>query len=440
MMNTATVSGPIEGANPPAGSPLRDLVEVGYVCEEFFLEGNTKAYENIGDERPTADGRWEAEVFGEGAYRTRILVVRPSDPTRFNGTVLLNWQNVSAGAEITRPDEDEIYRGYAWVGVSAQEISLYGSPMGMGVRGVRPREALIDLDHERYGTLAHPGDAGSFDIFGQAARAVRPGRGVAPDPLGGLEVRRVVALGGSQSAMRLAAYVNGIHPLHQVIDGFILSVWEGRAPLLHEGPQPMGVRTALRDDLEVPIIVVNSEFEAEAGATEEQPDHDRLRVWEVTGTGHGTRRRQLPPGPSGWLSNPLSWDPVHQAAFREMQRWLVDAAAPTSQPRIETDQRGRLVRDEHGNALGGVRLPDLELPVGTFKGMSIKMGSAPLFGGFLPMDADVLGSLYPSSEAFVERWDAAVAAMLAARTLLTEDAPSQRERGRMVAASLPRTD
>ena len=434
-MNAATVSGPIEGENSPAGSPLRDLTEVGYVCEEFFLEGKAEAYENEGVDRPPADGRWVAEVFGEGPYKTRILVVRPRDPARFNGTLLLNWQNVSAGAEITRPDEDEIYRGYAWVGVSAQEISLHGAPMGMGVRGVRPRPALLELDPERYSTLSHPGDAGCFDIFGQAAHAVGPDRGRSPDPLGGLEVRRVVALGGSQSAMRLAAYVNGIHPLHQVIDGFILSVWEGRAPLLHEGLQPMGMRTALRDDLAQPVMVVNAEFEADGGATEDQPDHARFRVWEVTGTGHGTRRRQQPPGPSGWTTSPLSWDPVHQAAFRGMHRWLADEEPPPTLPRIETDERGRLVRDEHGNAVGGIRLPDLEVPVGTFKGMSIKTGLAPLFGGFHAMEPDELRALYPSTKGFLERWDAAVDALVVSQALLEEDAPAQRERGRSVAST-----
>ena len=435
-MNRARLRGPIEGANPPAGSPRRDLADDGYVCEEYFLEGSAMAYQHRGEESPSSDGRWEPEVFGEGPYRTRLLVVRPEDPSLFNGTVLLNWQNVSAGAEITRPDDDELYRGFAWVGVSAQEISLYGSPMGMGVRGVLPREALLDLDPERYGSLTHPGDAGSFDIFSQAAHAVGPQRSLQPDPLGGLSVERVVALGGSQSAMRLAAYLNGVHLLHQVIDGFVLTVWEGRAPRLPEGPLPLGLRTVLRDDLEVPIFVVNSEFEAEAGATAQQPDHERLRVWEVAGTPHGTRRKQEAAGTSGWQTNPLRWDPVHQAAIRLMHRWLDDGTEPPVQPRIESDARGRLVRDEFGNALGGVRLPDLEVPVGTFQGMSVKTSSGPLFGGFHPMDPEVLRTLYPDRERFLEPWDRAVRAMISAQTLLGDDAASQRARGRTIVESI----
>ncbi len=435
-MYAATLSGPIEGANPPAGSPRRDLAAVGYVCEEYFLEGTAEAYQHRGDEPPSSDGRWEPEVFGEGPYRTRLLVVRPGDPTAFNGTVLLNWQNVSAGAEITRPEDDEIYRGHAWVGVSAQEISLYGSPLGMGVRGVLPREALLDLDPERYGSLSHPGDAGSFDIFGQAAQAVGPTRSLEPDPLGGLEVERVVALGGSQSAMRLAAYLNGVHLLHQAIDGFVLTVWEGRAPRLPEGPMPLGLRTVLRDDLDVPIFVVNSEFEAEAGATSHQPDHEHLRVWEVAGTPHGTRRTQAAAAASGWQTNPLRWDLVHQAAIRLMDHWLARGVVPPAQPRIETDERGWLLRDEFGNARGGVRLPDLEVPIGTFQGMSVKTASGPLFGGFQAMDQDALRVLYPDRRRFLEPWEQAVDAMVTAQTLLVDDAALEQARGIAIADSL----
>ena len=74
----------------------------------------------------------EVEECGTAPYRTRLLVVRPVDPARFNHTVLLNWQNVSAGYEQRAPSDGELYQGYAWVGVSAQEIGLYGPPLGMG--------------------------------------------------------------------------------------------------------------------------------------------------------------------------------------------------------------------------------------------------------------------------------------------------------------------
>jgi len=135
-------------------------------------------------------------------------VVRPRDPAAFNGTVVLNWQNVSAGYEYgSLTAGDEALEGYAWVGVSAQEVGIYGFSRGRRSRSasgdVRP---LRDQDPERYGLLQHPGDLGSFEMFSQAARAVGPARRSDVDPMGGLEVQRVIAAGGSQSAMRLTEY------------------------------------------------------------------------------------------------------------------------------------------------------------------------------------------------------------------------------------------
>jgi hypothetical protein len=402
------------------------------------LEGITVAYRHRDDDRPDRGGRWVAEETGEAAYRTRILVLAPTEPARFNGTVVLHWQNVSAGFEIGRPEEDELYRGYAWVGVSAQEISLYGSPWGASIRGRSSApQGLIDTDPERYSTLSHPGDAGSFEIFGQAAGAIGPERVGEIDPLGGLDVRRVVATGGSQSAMRLAAYVNGIHAGHQLIDGFLLSAWEGRAPRLEQGPLGTNVSTAIRPDLGVPLLVVNSEFEAMTGAGADMADHDLLRMWEVAGTAHGTLRRAVPPAESGWRPNPLSWAPVHQAALRAMHTWLTTGVAAPAPPRILTTAGpdSKLARDEHGNVVGGVRLPDICVPVGTYRGTSFRTGFGALFGGYRPFSPDVIKALYPNRATFLARWDEAIDDLLAARLLLAPDAPALRARGRDVASS-----
>jgi hypothetical protein len=85
--------------------------------------------------------------------------------------------------------------------------------------------ALRGWDPNRYGTLRHPGDDFSFDIFSQAARVVAPGRDISGvDPMGGLPVVRSLASGGSQSAMRLHAYCNAIQPLEGLLDGFLLAL------------------------------------------------------------------------------------------------------------------------------------------------------------------------------------------------------------------------
>jgi hypothetical protein len=425
-----SVDGPIEGARPPWGTPHTDLAARGYVVEEYQLEGTAWSYELAPGTKPSVDGRWSAEESQEASYRTRILVVRPDRPERFNGTVVVNWQNVSAGFESGAPSGGEIYEGYAWVGVTAQEVGLYGFPMGMERLTVGGGRPLLDHDPERYGSLHHPGDQGAYDMFTQAGTAVGPGRSGETDPMGGLDVRRVVAAGGSQSAMRLATYHNAIHRRSGVFDGFLLAVWEGRAPRPEEGPVATGVRTALRDDQTTPLLVVNSEFEAPHLAAVRATDTDWIRIWEVAGTPHGVARGTDPRADGEWAINRLSYAPVYEAALRALHVWLVDDVIAPAQPRITFDDGSppAIRRDDFGNALGGIRLPELEAATMEYRGMSFGTGRPPLFGAARPFADDALRVLYPTRAAFVDRWRVAVDALVRSRAVRPEDAAEMKAR------------
>lgn len=416
------VLGPIEGSHPPWGVPRSDPAAFGYHVEEYQMRGVAACYERRTDD-PAA--RIEVEEVGTASYHTRLLVVRPSDPARFNHTVLLNWQNVSAGFEMPAPSDGELYEGYAWVGVSAQEIGLYGPPVGMGRGGRSNVQGLVDADPERYGMLRHPGDPGSFDIFADAARVVGPGRTMAIDPLAGFDVRHVIAVGGSQSAMRLVAYANALHHRHQVIDGYALTVWEGRAPDLMDGPiSSGGARTVIREDLGVPVVVVNSEFEALALYLAGAVDSKWVRYWEVAGTPHGVTRRTTLSGDRGWKPNTLRFTPVAESALRHVRRWVAEGRRAPSLPRVEVDEGRppRIRRDAHGNALGGIRLPELEAPVAEYRGMATGTGLPPLFGAARPFTDDRLRSMYPSRQSLEAQWQRAVGDLVASEAIRPQDA------------------
>ena len=433
------VLGPISGARPPWGDPGPAAVAAEYVVEEYQLEGTAVAYAAAAGTTLGANGHWTAVVAGEAPYRTRILVVRPRDPARFNGTVLLNWQNVSAGVESAAPRGGEAYRGYAWVGVSAQEVGLYGFPMGVGRfgQGIPRSLPLVDHDPTRYGELYHPGDQGSFDMFSQAAKSVGPHRRAPIDPMGGLDVRRVVATGGSQSAMRLVAYINAVHRLDDddAVHGFLLSVWEGRAPALEDGPVSFGgLRTTVRDDVDVPVLIVNSEFEATGVHAVGLADRGLIRLWEVAGAPHAVARSRgghQGSGRSGWVANSLSIGPVHEAAIRRVHQWVVDGIPPPPQPPIEivAGERGAVRRDPLGNALGGIRLPELEVPTAEHRGMALTAGRPALFGASRPFSDETLRSLYPTRADFAARWKQAVDRLTQTGAILPEDAATMVTRG-----------
>src|SRR5215211_7666839 len=159
-----TVSGPIPGE--PASLSAVDLGPRGYVEEEYFVEGTARAYEPAGP--LTEDGRWNVQTTTTAPYRTRVLVRRPKDPAKFNGVVEVEWLNVSGGLDAA-PDwglgNAELLRaGFAWVGVSAQAV---------GVNSLKNNPA-------RYGTLDHPGDAYSYDIYSQVGEALRSPHGHEP--------------------------------------------------------------------------------------------------------------------------------------------------------------------------------------------------------------------------------------------------------------------
>ena len=436
MPGAPEVVGPVVGSGSPWGAPRRDVSDFGYLVEEYFIEGMASAYQSPGSATPPRDGQWQAVEIGQAPYRTRILVIRPSNPARFNGTVLLHWQNVSAGAESGAVSTGEIYEGYAWVGVSAQEVGIFGFPLGMRRSSSSYGLALPLVDHDpaRYGSLEHPGDQGSFDIFAAAATAVGPRRTGPVDPLPGLDVRRVVATGASQSAMRLATYLNAVHGLAPVIDGFVLALWEGRGPRLEDGLAGLGVRTTIRDDLKTPVVVVNSEFEAlavhEAGAADSQ----MVRLWEVAGAPHAAAPNRSPAEPGTWGSNPLSIQPVFDAAVRQVHRWASGDAPAPGQPRIEIESGSppRIRRDRWGNAVGGVRLPEMAVPTAEYRGIAFGTGLPPLFGASRRFADDELRSLYPSRSHFEERWSMAVHEMVETGTLRPEDARGLLERAHAI--------
>ena len=273
------VTGPITGGarGRPFSSYFGDISALGYVEEEYFIEGQASAFKVLGD--LPQDGRFKVAKTGATPYRTRLLVRRPVDPAKFNGTVLVEWINVSAGYDIACADPRGVYEGFAWVSVSAQRVGVHGyeaafhPPLPTG-RG------LLQWDPPRYSGLSIPGDSMSYDIFTQGARAVGPHRTGEVDPMGGLKVRKLIAIGASQSGYRLVSYINGVQNTENVFDALMPLVFAGRsAPWVDASPNgPLSApQTRIRDDLSAKVFGLDSETEATAYVKVRQPDTDRFR-------------------------------------------------------------------------------------------------------------------------------------------------------------------
>ena len=302
---SADVSVELSGGNGvfmASSAPAAPVLEAAdYVEHEYVASGTATGYAAEG--ALTLDGRWTFQPSGTAPYTTRVLVRRPADASKFSGTVVVEWLNVSSGidsdAEWQTTHEEITRRGDIWVGVSAQLIGINGGAVAVSTPEAEAGGAgkgLRALDPARYGTLNHPGDGYAFDIYTQVARSVRDGGSF----LGGSTPDTVIAIGQSQSAFALTTYVNGVQPLTLEFDGFLLhSRGASGLPIAAPGEgagvgrRVFGPPAILRTDTTVPIVELQSEtdlFGVINSYGARQDDTDSLPA-----VGGGRHRARRPP-------------------------------------------------------------------------------------------------------------------------------------------------
>ncbi len=445
-----SIEGPITNPGTPfVAATTFDLAQVGYEEAEYFISGTARAYVNSAP--LGTDGRWSVTTGETAAYKTRILVYRPTNPKTFRGTVVVEWLNVSGGVDAA-PDwvqgHVELLReGVAWVGVSAQIVGVEGGPVLLGLMS----QPLKVVNPARYGSLHHPGDSFSYDIFSQAGQAIRTPSG--PNPLGTLKAKRVIAIGESQSASRMVNYVNAIHPVAHIYDGFLIHSRGSFGAALSEAPQPAIIppgSTAIRADVDVPVFTVETETDLTLLGyfRARQDDARHFRLWEVAGTAHydtyglgvGTTDVGTSPdiaavvimtdaaGGMIHCNTPVNSGPLHyvlNAALNKLIRWVRTGKAPKSAPRLDVSAGPPITiqRDQHGNALGGIRTPWVDVPIATFTGQ--QSGGSILcliFGTTTLFDAPTLAALYPTHKAFTSAYDKALKRAVKKGWILEPDA------------------
>jgi hypothetical protein len=433
----AAVSGPITAGSRgfPATPAVVDLDAAGYIEEEFFLEGTARAYEQAGEW--AIDGQWSVKEVSMAEYKTRMLVRRPVDPDQFSGVVIVEWFNVTSNVDID-PDfgflSTEILReGHAWVGVTAQAIaidSVGAGPFGPGAVG------LAIWDPVRYDSLSHPGDAYSYDIFSQAGAAIRADGGTGP--LQGLRPRWILATGQSQSAVRMLTYANAIHPDARVYDAFLIHSRPGVGAPLGDGFTNLVGK--VRSDLDSPVFQVITETELfELAGVEfsftavRQPDSATVHTWELAGMAHadadyltaltaqGNKQYEdfLDLSAVIPLVNSAPQNLAMNAALHYLVKWVVEGIPPASAPPITTSD-DEILRDANGNALGGLRLPHIEVPTAVLTGED----GIPFSGSTIPFDTPTLEALYPNPETYINSVRASAQSAVDAGYLLAVDAES----------------
>ncbi len=460
------------------GAPYVNLSEAGYAEREFTMSGGATIFKQSGSW--SSNGKWAVAASQAGVpYTTRLLVRYPTNPAKFNGTVVFEWLNDTTGG-----DQDPVWaqlynelinKGYAYVGVTAQ---------GPGMKD------LAAWDPERYGKLGDSNDGESYEIFTQAAEAVKADSATL---LGGLTPKELIGTGDSQSAFRVDTYVNAIQPLTHAFNGF-LAVGRGAtaAPigegLVASSPLPALIRT----DNTAPFIQLNTQGDIEEldAAAARQPDNNYLRTWEVPGASHidaheaayetETIAHEEPTveAPSCVFGTPIEGTgtpidghnqtdnmplyEVEDAAMAALQNWVTKGTQPAHSPQISTipvffGLYYLVNKNRYGVGEGGIRMPEAQVPTEDYSAINFANvseeslsplsilselenvfttletggitnealrddGLCLLSGYFTDFSQSQLKSLYPTTASYASKFEAAANAEVAAGFMTPEDA------------------
>jgi hypothetical protein len=369
-----------------------------YVEEEFFVSGTATLY-NYANDPPL--GPTDIVPIQTGVpYKTRIIVRRPVKTNKFNGSVVIEWWNTTAGfdtAPVWDPSAEYFGReGYIYVGVTNSNQALSFLTGGCSLLGVLPPTCGT-----RYATLSLPDDGLAYDMVSQIANLLRSD---SPDnPVAGYDVERIYHSGQSQQGGSMVTYASGFHLPglnDELNDGYFVQAnvfarpinagpacgAQGSPPFPDCTPRLQGSDVFVRTDLPVPVVNALTETDVAVlfGIPGRQPDTPTFRYYEMAGTAHLTVHKDIEVIPAGIVGpdplfledlclnplNTLADGPVfgsylYNAMWDNLDRQVRFGEVPPA-GRVLDVVAGVIQRDAYDNALGGVRLPEMDVPTGSY--------------------------------------------------------------------------
>jgi hypothetical protein len=437
----------------------------GYVQEEFEISGNARAYEWTGsgfDVRPISE---------PGAYATRVIVLRPRDPAKFSGNIDLELINSTRGfdrAHTLNYAADLIMRrGDVYVGLTSKSVSInalktfdstryaglhWSNPVAAQARCADPSffpRYLVGNTAQAKTPLSSRDDSEDgliWDIYAQLGAFLKSDR--RGQMLPGFSRPKVFSSGTSQSGMIERTFINTFHPVMRLKDGG--PIFDGY--LIEVGAASMNMNNCARDIslddkknllniVDVPVINILSEGDMFLGLHTRQPDdlgpRQGLVTYEIAGGFHGPGLLRFPVDPNAvrgdflvapkvaedgkpFIASDFPRGYFSRAALVNLQRWAGNGDLPPVGAPIHIVD-GKIVRDENGNALGGVRSVWLDVPTATYLG-SGGTGTTVVIGRKFPFALEKAKALYPTQGDYEGKVKSRVLKMIGERWILPEDA------------------
>ena len=382
---------------------------------------------------------------GRVAYSTKLILIMPADPHAGNGALLVDVPNrgrAYAEALYNSPRDVPLVSGTVEQGTGFLQdhgFAIAEVYWELG-QGAELPSFVDEAGKTRY--VEGVGFAIVRDAADFLAHAAADTAGTA-NPLRGA-INRVLASGKSQDGRFLKTFLlNGFNMAgyRRVFDGMHVFVSAaGLLPILqtgtgpkssgdgaptfdnpdfpgvNDGPLTIGeiiARVQARGEVPPDMLMVSSTTDfyslraslgrTGASGTGDQPLPANVRMYEIAGASHVIVPKapacQLPPGR-------LDWNPVSRALLLRLDAWVSHNAEPPPSELMPLEPAGNdppalrapsklpsaviqvPKRDADGNALGGVRLPDIAVPVGTNGGQNQPQTfTCMLVGSFLPFAA-----------------------------------------------------
>lgn len=429
---------------------------------------------------------------GKVDYSTKLVLTIPTDKSRGNGALLIDVPNrgkAYANALYNSPRDEPFQSGTFEHGTGFLQdygfsIAEVYWELGQGAN----LPSFMDSDNQRKYVegvgFAIMRDAGIF-----LTHAAKDSAGNA-NPLAGM-ISRTLASGKSQTGRFLKTFLlNGFNMAgpQRVFDGMhvfvsgsgllpIMQIGTGptssangtsnftnpEMPGVHDGPLTIGEITAqvvARGEVAPKMMLITTSTDyyslrASLGRTGAEGQADQtlpgnVRMYDIAGSPHVLI--PLKPAHCTMMQGALDWTPVSRATFLRLDQWVGSNLAPPATQLMALERASTTPAtlkapnnlpnavmqvpklDADGNALGGVRLPDLVAPLGTHGGQNAPETRCSLMGSYIPFAKNAaqraenndlrpsVAERYKNRDDYVNRMREAALNLLEGGFLLRDDA------------------
>ena len=471
---------PITADSRPFLGVQKVLDPVGYVEDEYFLAGNANVYDWAG-----ADHKVKVVAGpGHYVTRILVMRPRDAkrfggnvEVTVLNASLNLDFGGPSDFARMVK-------QGDVWIGITTKAVTAnalkkfdpkryasldWSNPAPPEARCAQPTmiPTYMAGGKEALAAMAKSGAQSSWpeyedglvwDMLGQLGLLLKSDQ--RDQILPGFSQPSVYMSGVSQSSIYIRTWVAGFHKLYRQPNG--KPVYDGYLGIVGPAMIRMNQCAAdipLEDPIQkltppdVPFISISSEGEMWQARFTHQPDvfthTGGLVSYEVTGGSHqagdvpgrapdtvsfAAVQDMMKAGmkmpamanlntmlPKGAEHNDFVWQPLVRGAFHNLEVWSHEGIRPPRAPGIAVGPDHEIERDANGNAIGGLRMPYIDVPTATHRGYLTVGGFGGVMGAKTPFTPEKLKELYPDHAAYVAKFSAATDRLVAGRWISADD-------------------